>query len=136
MTTSTILYLIGSAMFILIGMLHTFVHFKGLVIKEVEDKISNVGYIKVGGHPASVWKMWQGMSLLFGVFMGILGLNNILAIGGRAYPPLSITLVMMVVLLLVIYSGKKYFTNMQVYGGIVGLLIFGISLYLNLNQVA
>ncbi|MGB0931365.1 MAG: LIC_13387 family protein [Chitinophagales bacterium] len=130
MTTSIILYLIGSTLFIIIGILHTIVHFKELVSDEVQQKISSIGRIKVAGANAEVWKLWQGMSLLFGVLLSVLGLNNILALQTNTSPPLYITLVTMAVLLLVMYSGKKYFGNMQFYGGMFGFVLFGLSLYL------
>lgn len=130
MTTSIILYLIGSTLFIIIGILHTIVHFKQLVSDEVKQKISSIGRIKVVNINAEVWKLWQGMSLLFGILLSVLGLNNILALQADASPPVSITLVTMAVLLIVIYSGKKYFGNMQYYGGMFGFVLFGLSLYL------
>jgi len=118
-------------MFIFIGILHTIVHFKELVSDEVKQKISPLGRIKVAGQNAEVWKLWQGMSLLFGVLLSVLGLNNLLVLEANSHPPVSITLVTMAVLLLIIYSGHKYFGKMQFYGGMFGFLLFGISLFLS-----
>ena len=65
MSLGTILYLVGSTMFIVIGLLHTFVHYKILVNPLAQSKIETSGTLRLGTDNVEIWKLWQGMSLLF-----------------------------------------------------------------------
>lgn len=133
MATARILYLIGSFMFILVGLLHTKVHFNQLTAPKVEEKLKQAKTLRLGKVNSEIWKLWQGFSLGFGALMAIIGINNILALyelEPNAYPPMSICIVNLFVFLFVIYSGKKFFGNAQFYGGFVGLALFGGALLL------
>ena len=136
MELSGILYISGSALFILVGTLHLIVHFKQLTSFETKEKFSSIKNIKVRKRSAEVWKLWQGMSLLFGVLMLILGVNNILSLLSleqNSHPSVLICITNIIVLIIIIYTGFKYFSKMQVYGGFLGLILFIVSLFLTLN---
>lgn len=136
MELSRILYICASSLFILVGILHLIVHFKQLISLDTKKKFSSIDKIKVIKRNAEVWKLWQGMSLLFGALTMVLGINNILALlslGEKSYPSTLICIVNIIVLIIIIYSGYKYFSKMQIYGGFLGLILFITSLILTLN---
>lgn len=133
MEITRILYLIGSSFFIFVGTLHTLVHFKELVSPAAERKIKLATTIDLMKKKSEVWKLWQGFSLGFGLLMAVVGIVNILALyelDSNAHPPLSICMVNFLVMILVIYMGKKFFEKVQIYGGVVGLFLFGGAIIL------
>ncbi len=136
MELSGILYICASSLFILVGILHLTVHFKQLISLETKEKFSSIENIKVIKRNAQVWKLWKGMSLLFGVLLTVLGINNILSLldlEKNSHPSILISITNVIVLIIIIYSGYKYFSKMQIYGGFLGLILFIISLLLSLN---
>ena len=136
MELSAILYICASTLFILVGALHLMVHIKQLTSDQTKEKFASTGSIKVIKRSAQVWKLWQGMSLLFGVFMATLGVNNILALlslGTASQPSIWIILSNIIVFIIIIYTGFKYFSKMQIYGGFLGLILMVASLFLTLN---
>ena len=133
METARILYIIGSSFFILVGLLHTKVHFAQLVNSSMEQKLKKATTVKLGKVESEIWKLWQGFSLGFGALMMVIGIINILSLyelDETAFPSASICIVNLLVFVFVIYSGKKFFGKMQFYGGFVGVLIFGGALLL------
>lgn len=132
MTLSTILILLGCTMFILVGLLHTYVHFNQLVSPFVKEKLKATGNINVGKSKASVWKLWQGMSLLFGLFMifiGAISIASLIPIDQGTNPTSVIIAINMLLCIVIIYSGFKFFSRMQIYGGVLCFLIMGFSFY-------
>ena len=130
MSLGTILYLVGSVMFTMIGSLHTMVHYNVLVNSFARTKIEATGTIKIGKEDTSIWKLWQGMSLLFGLFMVFIGVLNITSWYdlGAASPSSIVCIINMILLLLIVYSGIQFFGKMQIYGGIFGFILFSIAL--------
>ena len=130
MSLGTILYLIGSIMFIVIGLLHTLVHYKVLTNSFAQSKIEASGTLKLGNDNVEIWKLWQGMSLLFGLFMVFVGALDITSWYdlGATTPSSIVCIINMALLLLVIYSGVQFFGKMQIYGGFLGFIFFGVAL--------
>lgn len=131
---SNILFLIGNTLIALVGLLHLYVHFKQLVSSEVEEKMLPIGRIPVATKKAEVWKLWQGMSFLFGVLLVALGSINMLILFSLSMSenPLQIVnLITILVVISIIYSGYKFFGPMQVYGGYICLILFGLSMFLS-----
>ncbi len=133
MEITRLLYFLGSSFFIIVGLLHTMVHFKELVSSQNANQIKLAGEIYLMKKKSDVWKLWQGFSLGFGLLMAVVGILNILALyelGRDALPPISICMVNIIVMILVIYMGKNFFDKPQFYGGMLGLLIFSSALFL------
>ena len=128
MNLGTILYLVGSTMFIVIGLLHTFVHYKILVNPLAQSKMETSGTLRLGTDNVEIWKLWQGMSLLFGLFIVFIGVLNITSWFDLGAVSSIVCIINMALLLLVIYSGVQFFGKMQIYGGIVGFTFFSIAL--------
>ena len=136
MELSGILYICASTLFIIVGILHLIVHFNQLISLETKEKFSSIENIKVIKRSAQVWKLWKGMSLLFGVLLTVLGINNILSLlslGEKSHPSILICIVNIIVLIIIIYTGFKYFSKMQIYGGFLGLILFIASLFFAMN---
>lgn len=133
MEVTRLLYFVGSSLFIIVGTLHTMVHFRELISAKVAHKIKMADTIDLMKRKAEVWKLWQGFSLGFGLLMAVLGIVNILALyelGANAQPPISICIINILVMILVIYMGKSFFEKPQYYGGMIGFLIFSGALLL------
>ena len=135
MKASRIIYQFVAIMFILIGLLHTKVHFAELVTPELQEALSFD--ISLMGNKAGVYKMWQGFSFMMGVCFIIIGLLNLVfiqAIGKEKSPPVGAIIVMMILMSAVTYSGANFFGPQQFYGGIFALVCLSISLILNFKH--
>jgi len=88
----------------------------------------------VTGVESNIWDLWQGMSLMMGLLLIVIGLMSVAVIVNLRkgeYPPLNISVIIILMLLAVVYSGVNYFGEAQVYGGITGILIQTTSIILS-----
>ena len=109
-------------------------HYTDLITDKVQSLLSHD--IWVMGSEASAWKLWQGMSLMMGVLLIIVGLSHlqILArLDKQSYPPIGASLIIMLMLTIVIYAGVHFFGGMQIYGGMAGLILQSICLLLTIR---
>ncbi len=119
-----ILYSVNCTACIFIGSLHTLVHFQELRSDLIASKLGFEAPVQ--GLMANVFNLWQGMSLLMGIFIILLGLSHfvILSISGKnSFPPISSSLIFVLMQGFVIYAGLNFFTTWQVYGGSIGMLL-------------
>ncbi len=129
------LYLINSITSIFIGLLHTNAHFTELVTEQLKEKLNHP--IVVTGVESNIWDLWQGMSFMMGILLIIVGLLHLVILKGvdeKSYPPIGGSLVMILMLLFVIYSGFSFFGSMQIYGGSTGLILQTICLILSIRK--
>jgi len=135
-----ILFGVNSLTTIFIGILHTIAHYSDLITEEIHNRLDFTAVVT--GMESNIWELYQGMSLMMGYLMIIIGLLNfsiIFRLKKEEYPPISASLIFIVMLLGVIYVGANYFSSWQVYGGIGGILLQSIVLVLsmkgnNINQ--
>jgi len=116
-------FLIGSLFPILIGALHTLVHFTDLTTPTVKSLLNKS--IPIMGANQSLWNTWGMMSFMMGISFVILGLLNleILYKHREHYPPVKGIIIMILYLVCVIYTGLTFEAKPQLYGGIFGLLL-------------
>jgi len=130
-----ILYGINSITCIFIGLLHTKAHFSDLVSDKIHKILDH--NIVVTGIESNIWDLWQGMSLMMGFLLIIIGLLNLLIIfrlDKHTFPPIGASLIMILMLIGVIYSGLNFFGDWQVYGGIAGTVLQSICLFLSIAK--
>ncbi len=121
-------YLVGSAGFVVVGLLHTVTHLLALTGTELERRFAELGDIEVSGTIATSWDLFQGVSWLMGSFsiaLGLVSLNAINAAGGR--PPLGVCLVNIAMLATIAVVGAAHLGPLQIYGGIFGITMFGLA---------
>ena len=127
-----ILYIIGSGLYILIGILHLIVHAIEWRTKDVKQKIKLAGSIRIRKKEISAWKLWQGFSLSFGTLIIFLGINNLLTLNNLSEKSLPVLVCICATNLLILtgitFAGYKYFGKIQFFGGILGFLLFSTSL--------
>jgi len=132
---ANILYLVLGAIFpLLIGALHTAIHFKDLITIEIQQLLS--GSIEIMGVPQSIWKTWGLMSFMMGVSFIIIGLLHLAIIhknSWKNYPSIPGLLATVLYLICVIYAGKTYEAFSQYYGGVIGLLLVLLSLGVSIH---
>ncbi len=120
---------------ILIGALHTYAHYSDLVTIELNKMLSYD--IPVMGQNADVYKLWQGMSLMMGLLLIIVGLLVLVIVKNTPkdkYPPVAASLVFIAMLCCVIYAGANFFGPPQFYGGMFGCVLQSICLFLTLTK--
>ncbi|MFK7922464.1 MAG: hypothetical protein AB8H47_10935 [Bacteroidia bacterium] len=132
MKTSRTLFLIVSSMFVCIGLLHLWVHFAELITVEYESALSPIDHLVLNGQSAHIWLLWQGFSFMMGIgliFIGLLNFGYLLGKNAMQSPPLMVFGIMIAFLGFVIFSGFRYFEMVQVYGGILGIILLSIAAY-------
>ena len=133
---SRVLYLIAGSVFtILIGALHTFVHFQDLVKPEVQKNLQQE--IMIMGESQTMWNTWGIMSFMMGMSFIVIGLLNIHIFNQLSkdeYPPSMGILAMVIYLLSVIYVGYEFAQAPQLYGGFFGLILISICGLLKLKN--
>lgn len=133
--TAIILYGLNSVTCIFIGILHTLAHYNDLITEEIHGLLNHE--IMVSGMTSNIWGLWQGMSLMMGGLLIIIGLLNLLIIkrlGKNDYPPIESSLIMILMLLGVMYVGHYLFESWQVYGGAIGIAVQTVCLVLSLRK--
>ena len=122
------LFLLNGITSILIGVTHTYAHYAELVSDDIRRRLDKE--IVVMGSDSNIWDLWQGMSLMMGILLIIVGLMMVMTIWNlkkAQYPPLNISLIFILMLITVVYSGVNYFGTAQVYGGIAGIVLQSAS---------
>lgn len=117
---------------IAIGALHTDVHIRELSAEPYALELGKIQGLQLIGLEADVWKLWQGFSLMMGLLIAVIGLLNVsvlLGYKGQAVAP-GLQWVMMLMLVVVIFAGANYFSAFQLYGGMIGLLVQSVALFL------
>lgn len=130
-----ILYTINSTTCIFIGLLHTYTHYADLVTVDLENLMNH--QIMVTGMEANVFNLWQGMSLMMGLLLLIIGLSHLLLLNkltAEEYPPIGGSMIMILMLICVMYTGYNFFGGWQVYGGAAGLILQLICLILSIRK--
>lgn len=130
-----ILYTINSTTCIFIGLLHTHAHYKELVTNELKNLMDHE--IVVTGIATNVFQLWQGMSLMMGLLLIIIGLSHLLILKEltkEQYPPVGGSMIMILMLIFVMFAGYHYFGGWQVYGGGAGLVVQSICLILSIRK--
>lgn len=123
------LFLFNGITTILIGLTHTYAHYAELVSDDIKRTLDKE--IVVMGTESNIWDLWQGMSLMMGILLVIVGLimiMTILNLKKTEYPPINISLIFILMLITVVYSGINYFGAAQVYGGIFGIIVQSASI--------
>ncbi|MEM9846684.1 MAG: hypothetical protein AAF847_02250 [Bacteroidota bacterium] len=122
---ANLLYFLFGILFpILIGALHTWVHFTELTKPEVQQALSNPIFLMGKAQP--LWNTWGVMSFMMGISFIIIGLLNLAMRqhhSWKAYPFLSAIVAMLLYYCCVIYVGHTFQAMPQYYGGIFGLLL-------------
>ncbi len=134
--TARIIYLIIGAVFpILIGALHTYVHFDELITAEVQTKLSDT--IPIHGEPELLYNTWGLMSFMMGasfIIIGLLNIGTFSRMKKEDYPPFSALFAMVVYLLCVIYAANEFSATEQFYGSIFGLILTAIAIFLTIKK--
>lgn len=134
--TARILYFIVGCVFpILIGLLHTYVHFKELTIPSVQNHLSDT--LTIMGKQVPYYNSWGLVSFMMGasfIVIGLLNLGILSRLTKNDYPPVAAILAMMTYLSAVIYVGITFNAAEQFYGGIFGIVLSLICLFLSVRK--
>jgi len=130
-------YLAGCFGGVFIGSLHTYVHLKELAGDDLKARFDEFGTIAVSGTMTPAWDLFQALSLLMGVFALTLGLVNIAALMAAANrrPPIGVCAINIAMLIFVIAMGVLYLGPTQIYGGIGGIIAFGVPIVSQLRPI-
>lgn len=118
-----------------IGLLHILVHFQDLITDEVRTSLDQE--ILVSGNPANIWKLWQGMSMMMGYLLIVIGIFNVyilFKLKPNENPSVGVSLILMLMLIGVMYTGYFFFGSWQIYGGGAGFLLQSLCLYISLTH--
>lgn len=128
---SRILSNVVAILFVLIGILHTDVHFRELASIEVKSRLSIIHDISLLREQADIWKLWQGFSFMMGVGFIIIGMLRLLGIQTQnVRKEVMGAATMHLLLIVVIFSGILFFAPPQIYGGVIGLILQFVSVAL------
>lgn len=130
-----IYFIFGVIMPILIGGLHTFVHFKELITPEVQDLLRHE--IPLMGGSELLWNTWGLMSFMMGtsfIVIGLLNLTLFSRLDKGESPPIGAIISMMAYLGFVVYAGNQFNAAPQFYGGVFGLIMMSLCLVLSLRK--
>lgn len=123
-------YGVGSIGFIFIGGLHTVVHLMDLAGPDLQRRFHELGAIDVSGQSTASWDLFQGISLLMGLFSVAVGLIDFSALRvtkTSELPPIGVAVANMLMLLAIIMVGAAYLGPIQIYGGMFGITVFGVG---------
>jgi len=129
------IYWYNGIAFLFVGALHTFTHYQQLLTPSLKTMMDHG--LKVNGESSNVWELWQGMSLMMGlsfIIIGLFNLSTILNIARENYPPINTTLTMILMCLFVTYSGYHFFSPIILGGGVFGLLLQIVCLFILLKN--
>lgn len=127
--TATILSSSVAILFILIGLLHTEVHFRELDGDSLRLRLIAIDDVELLGERADLWRLWQGFSFMMGFGFVVIGVLRLVSIRTESFRAQIIGACTMALLLItVIISGRLFFSAIQVYGGLFGLTLQVASL--------
>ncbi|MCH2093714.1 MAG: hypothetical protein MK160_01195 [Rhodobacteraceae bacterium] len=122
----------GSIAFIVIGIMHTYVHFAELAGDDLRARFLGIGPVALQGSAVSAWDLFQGISLLMGFFstaLGLILLAILIQVPRTHVPHWFISLTTCVILLAISIVGALFLSNFQLIGGLIGILCFGLPAY-------
>lgn len=119
-------YITGSIAFIFVGLLHTTTHLLELSGKPLEQRFLVMGNIDVSGQSVASWNLFQGISLLMGLFSIAIGFG---ALGGlraarSGHPPVATAATNVATLLAIMLIGALHLGPLQIWGGVFGITMF------------
>lgn len=128
------LFAIGSLAFIAIGTLHTAVHLTQMSGPVLAAAMADIGELE--GVGATVWNLWQGLSLLMGLFSIALGCANLASLRGTpgVFPNPWLCLVNVGMLGCITLVGILYLGPIQAVGGPIGMVLFALPIVWRRNQ--
>lgn len=130
-TARTLFLIVGCIFPILIGGLHTFVHFTELVTPEIYNYLQKE--VTITGTKQPIWNSWGIVSFMMGASFIIIGLLNIVILSispkTKALPVLPI-IAMLLYQLCVVFAGYAYNGPFQLYGGMFGIALLSFCLML------
>lgn len=121
----------GAVMPILIGALHTWVHFEDLVTDQIKNLLSDT--MIVTGQSQVIYNVWGLMSFMMGISFIIIGLLHFTLIRHRGwdrYPSIVGCVIILLYLLGVIYAASTFNAMPQYYGGLLGTVMVIICIIL------
>jgi len=134
--TARILFVIIGIVFpILIGVLHMLAHFQYLITPQVEQYLQEG--ISIFGEVQPMWYSWGIMSVMMGMSFIVIGLLNVYIFSQSPKsekPPIPALLIMIIYLVSVVYVGYEFNQAAQLYGGIFGLTLTSICIFLCLKK--
>lgn len=124
----------GSILFVVIGLLHTFVQLTDMAADDIRSDLQAIGMVDRVG--ADAWDLWQGLGLLMGFFMIALGLSNLAGLKGRidSYPAAGVCAVNVAMFIAIAAIGYIHLGPMQLVGGPIGIIMFTIPMLANQNR--
>ncbi len=123
------LFVLNGITSIIIGLTHTYAHYNELISSEINKLLDKD--IVVMDTESNIWDLWQGMSLMMGILLIIVGAISVAVIWNLKkgeFPPVNISVIVILMLLAVVYSGIMFFGEAQLYGGIVGIIVQSLSI--------
>ncbi|MEM8577049.1 MAG: hypothetical protein AAGF60_04285 [Pseudomonadota bacterium] len=138
MPLSSIAFTTGAVTFVLIGALHTYVHFVWLTGDALFLRMDALGTVPLGHMDAPVWGLFQGTSILMGFFSLAFGAALLTHAADRhGRPQVRAALCGLTILLLVgiMIVGGLHLSALQVYGGAFGIICFGLPLITSLRAM-
>lgn len=123
-------FAVGSMGFIFIGGLHTVVHLMDLAGPDLQRRFTEFGAIEVSGQSTASWDLFQGISLLMGLFsvaVGLIDLSALRVTAENELPPVGVAVANMLMLTAIVLVGAAYLGPIQIYGGMFGITVFGIG---------
>ncbi|MEM1032095.1 MAG: hypothetical protein AAF928_10885 [Myxococcota bacterium] len=122
-----VLFAAASAAFVAIGILHIFVHLRELSTESLASDLIAVGPVPLGESTVSMWRLWQGVSLLMGAFSVALGCVDLAALRLTAPdrpPPTSVAMLNVAMLTVIAGVGVMYLGPIQAIGAPIGMACF------------
>lgn len=133
--TANIIYLVlGTIMPILIGALHTWVHFDTLTTSLFKKMLNHS--VVITGETQIAYNTWGLMSFMMGftfIIMGLLHFAFQKYRGWDKYPSLAGCVIILMYLLGVIYAGHNFSAMKQFYGSIIGLILLIICITITIS---
>ncbi|MEL6689801.1 MAG: hypothetical protein AAFP28_05725 [Pseudomonadota bacterium] len=130
-------FLVGAVTFIVIGALHSFVHLTELAGPDLEARFDAVGPVVLQGDSVRAWDLFQGLSLLMGAFSATLGvvlIGILRATDAQTPPPALVSLAVCIQLVVIAALGGLYLSAFQIVGGVVGIALFAMPLFVALRR--
>ena len=103
---------------------------------QLETALGEIPPIELTTRQAEVWDLWAGQSLTMGIILLVIGLLNIFtlkSLGSNSFPPKAHNITMIILVGFIIYTGFAFFGDVQIYGGLVGIGLYGTSLWLSMK---
>jgi len=133
-TARTLYFIVGIFFPILTALVHTYAHFKDLMTPTVKEFLSET--LMVTGNEQSYFAVWGVVSFMMGGAFFVIGLLNLTIfqmMKKEDYPPIFALISMVIYLICVIYVGQTFNAAQQFYGGIFGMILTSIAIFLTLR---